>query len=906
MGWWPWGGKRREPAVAAAHSTPPVISSAEHDGAWRDLPAMQRTLADPLGPIAINVDFRDSLASYADPSFVAPLAHQVDPEAGGLVEGLVSLGIPYANASGPELAVPRRPKPAAARTSGRSKNPGQIHTQRVQRRAISSRSADLSSSADIPTVALELAESPTPDSPLWYADSEASTLTDPGALAPTEAMLPPEAAPRTEAVLPPEAAPRTEAVLPPEAVLAPEAATPTEAPTLTSGATSSTAPADAPSSRPTVSSDAPPIAGAGTRGATESAAGEAASNSAGPSRQLPVVARSVDHSHAELPLLPRNRAPAVPSRSQALPATGSMDLPVVSRLAESAEGSAPLSGFAEAIIKLNGPAESPADSGKAVSNDDHVASSVDQVASSDDHAAIGEDQIATSGDHHAASALPSASLPVQRVASEGQSAGGEIELPVVAESFVAKVVPDSSLPVLSSQADAGSTPAETSGQRQIEARIDAPTLGIRLVQAPLTVQRAPMTKRVSAPVEPAAQRVEFLAPYLAPPRRSSGSSSAQSRDQGPAPTSAPTSAAPATAATGLTAQRLPSQDGKRVSNSARKHLLAVSKRETQLEETRVEPTQLEERQVEPTQVEDIVARASVQRLEPLDPVTSGPAVTPEFSVPSEMRAKALTREVHPVTVDLPIGPAAGGGPTAPAVAQLPAGRRIADLPMLPSAAERPAGRAVADVPTVATAPEVQLGPAVIAELWTSAAETSASGPEVPTGHSSFQTVSRFAAGAPTYPTSGSARSNPKIAVGPALPVQRVAALRAPSSGAVSSSLIVSRQVTADAASPQSRSGAVSFVSMFGSEDAREAGSPVEDGYTSVQLQPAGESGPPASESAADMSAPPVSSAPPPPAGTGPPADLDEMARRLYEPLSARVKAELWLDRERGGMMIDAY
>jgi hypothetical protein len=94
--------------------------------------------------------------------------------------------------------------------------------------------------------------------------------------------------------------------------------------------------------------------------------------------------------------------------------------------------------------------------------------------------------------------------------------------------------------------------------------------------------------------------------------------------------------------------------------------------------------------------------------------------------------------------------------------------------------------------------------------------------------------------------------------------------------------------------------------MFGAEDGREAGSPVEDGFTSVQLQSAGESAPPASESAADMSAPPVSSAPLPPAGTGPPADLDEMARRLYEPLSARMRAELWLDGERGGMMIDAY
>jgi hypothetical protein len=29
-----------------------------------------------------------------------------------------------------------------------------------------------------------------------------------------------------------------------------------------------------------------------------------------------------------------------------------------------------------------------------------------------------------------------------------------------------------------------------------------------------------------------------------------------------------------------------------------------------------------------------------------------------------------------------------------------------------------------------------------------------------------------------------------------------------------------------------------------------------------------------------------------------------MARRLYEPLSARLRAEFWLDRERAGVMSD--
>ena len=156
-----------------------------------------------------------------------------------------------------------------------------------------------------------------------------------------------------------------------------------------------------------------------------------------------------------------------------------------------------------------------------------------------------------------------------------------------------------------------------------------------------------MTERVSAPAEPAVQRVEFLASHLAPARRPSTSSSDQSRAHLPAPTSA--TLTPVSAATAPTAQRLPSQDGKRVSNSPAKHPLAVSRRETQLEETQVEPKQVEPKQVESTQVADIVAEAPVQRLESFDPATSGPAVTPEFSVPSEMQAKPLTRDVNPPT-----------------------------------------------------------------------------------------------------------------------------------------------------------------------------------------------------------------------------------------------------------------
>jgi hypothetical protein len=52
---------------------------------------------------------------------------------------------------------------------------------------------------------------------------------------------------------------------------------------------------------------------------------------------------------------------------------------------------------------------------------------------------------------------------------------------------------------------------------------------------------------------------------------------------------------------------------------------------------------------------------------------------------------------------------------------------------------------------------------------------------------------------------------------------------------------------------------------------------------------------------------PVPTAPPgtPPAAAGtPPPDLDELARRLFDPLSARLRAELRLDRERAGVVTD--
>ena len=41
-----------------------------------------------------------------------------------------------------------------------------------------------------------------------------------------------------------------------------------------------------------------------------------------------------------------------------------------------------------------------------------------------------------------------------------------------------------------------------------------------------------------------------------------------------------------------------------------------------------------------------------------------------------------------------------------------------------------------------------------------------------------------------------------------------------------------------------------------------------------------------------------------PAGVGHGGDVDELVNRLYDPLAARLRAELWLDRERAGVLMD--
>ena len=72
---------------------------------------------------------------------------------------------------------------------------------------------------------------------------------------------------------------------------------------------------------------------------------------------------------------------------------------------------------------------------------------------------------------------------------------------------------------------------------------------------------------------------------------------------------------------------------------------------------------------------------------------------------------------------------------------------------------------------------------------------------------------------------------------------------------------------------------------------------------SVQREP--ESAPSPTESAPSPAPAPTVTATAGPSPTLQPAgDVEELVNRLYDPLAARLRAELWLDRERAGVLMD--
>jgi hypothetical protein len=90
--------------------------------------------------------------------------------------------------------------------------------------------------------------------------------------------------------------------------------------------------------------------------------------------------------------------------------------------------------------------------------------------------------------------------------------------------------------------------------------------------------------------------------------------------------------------------------------------------------------------------------------------------------------------------------------------------------------------------------------------------------------------------------------------------------------------------------------AVSLQQMFGGYAAPES----TEGVVQRDEAPAEVAAP---APAAAVQAAPVQAAP---AKAVSAAEVEELAKRLYEPLTAKLRAELWLDRERAGRVTDRW
>jgi len=108
VAWWRRGGS--EPAAPRADPVAKQqVSAPVQRAAWRDVPPLQPVLT-ATRPVAPLDTFTGSLATARNPSFLAPLGHIVDPAGpSGQVDGLASPVTPTASLGGPELLIARPP-----------------------------------------------------------------------------------------------------------------------------------------------------------------------------------------------------------------------------------------------------------------------------------------------------------------------------------------------------------------------------------------------------------------------------------------------------------------------------------------------------------------------------------------------------------------------------------------------------------------------------------------------------------------------------------------------------------------------------------------------------------------------------------------------------------------------------
>ena len=125
-----------------------------------------------------------------------------------------------------------------------------------------------------------------------------------------------------------------------------------------------------------------------------------------------------------------------------------------------------------------------------------------------------------------------------------------------------------------------------------------------------------------------------------------------------------------------------------------------------------------------------------------------------------------------------------------------------------------------------------------------------------------------------------------------LPAHRVPAPLAPTAGPVSLQGIFDRATAAPTETPAASPTSGPDVQRAVEVDELTTAAPVEP--TAVTPSP-----PQPATAPAPVTAAAAPAAPAPAAG---PSDLEELARQLYEPLAARLRAELWLDHERAGLI----
>ena len=162
MAWWRRGGSDPAPPRGGPDVPPPAPAPVQR-AAWEDLPPLRPVLtATP--PVAPLDTFTNSLATARNPSFLAPLGHQVDPAGpSGHVSGLASPVAPQAISSGPELPVAARPvesrRSSLASVVQRALAPRMWLSDSVA----SSASTDQATSPALPTATPSPADSPTVD-----------------------------------------------------------------------------------------------------------------------------------------------------------------------------------------------------------------------------------------------------------------------------------------------------------------------------------------------------------------------------------------------------------------------------------------------------------------------------------------------------------------------------------------------------------------------------------------------------------------------------------------------------------------------------------------------------------------------------------------------------------------------